>query len=243
MTGEPGDGKSYFTDALVRRIQKDAKERLGQDWTVCDTAATNPFDEYNGSEIFVMDDVRGFSLNASDWLKLMDPDRAGMGSARYHNKRIAARVIIINSEKTPVEFFYYVKSMGEGSRSEAMDQFFRRILARVFVYRVSRDYDARRFFAGHPEGVQLDERRIHIGHVGRVPARTLWPSKLPAGTSVTVRYDFVDGAVNMDCGEAAAHLSGLVMERNGAGIELDEGEDGCGGDVYGVAEAADDGRE
>ena len=243
VTGESGDGKSYFTDALVRRIQKDAKERLGQDWTVCDTAATNPFDDYNGSEIFVMDDLRGFSLTASDWLKLMDPDRIGMGSARYHNKRIAARVIIINSEKSALEFFYYVKSMGDGSRSEAMDQFFRRILARVFVYRVSNDVDVRRLKAGHPDGVQPGERRVQIGHVGRVPPRTLWTSKLPAGAHVTVHYDFLDGVANMDCGEAAAHLSGLVMERNGAGIELDEGEDGCGGDVYSVAEVVDNASE
>lgn len=235
VTGKPGDGKSYFTDALVRRIQKDAKERLGQDWTVCDTAATNPFDDYNGSEIFVMDDLRGFSLTASDWLKLMDPDRIGIGSARYHNKRIAARVIIINSEKSAVEFFYYVKSMGNKDGSEAMDQFFRRILARVLVYRVEGDYNARRLLAGHPEGTKPDERRVYIGHMGRTPLRQLSTKGLPPGTCVPVNHDFLEGPLNMDFDEAAMHLSGLVMERNGAGIELDEGEDGCGGDVYAAA--------
>ena len=220
ITGKSRAGKSYFTDALVRRIQKDVKERLGQAWNVFSCAASNPFDEYDGSEIFVMDDLRGTALTASDWLKLMDPDRSSIGSARYHNKRIAARVLIINSERSAVEFFFYAKSTGGGDRSETMDQFFRRILARVIVYRVPDDPNA---------------RRIHVGHMEEVPERPVSSRGLPPGTMLMVHHDFAGGRLDMDFDEGAAYLSGLVMERNGAGIELDEGEDGCGDDVYAAA--------
>ena len=227
VTGKSHVGKSKFTERLVKRIQKDVKERLGQDWSVCDTASKNPFDDYNGSEILVMDDLRGISLGVSDWLKLMDPDRIGMGSARYHNKRIAARLIIINSERDVLTFFYYA-IMGSGDRAEAMDQFFRRILARVVVYRVPED---------------MNVRRIEVGHMEEVPERPVSSKGLPWGTTLMLSHDFAAGKADMDLDEGAAYLSGLVMERNGAGIELDEGEDGCGGDVYSVAEVVDNGGD
>ncbi len=133
ITGRPGAGKSFFTDQLAKSLQEQAKEH-GEDWEICSVAASNPFDEYRGEEILVMDDLRGMSLTASDWLKLLDPDRVNTGTARYRNKRMACRTIIINSEKDLCEFFFYMKGMGSAGSQEAMDQFFRRIMARVVVY-------------------------------------------------------------------------------------------------------------
>lgn len=132
ITGNAGSGKSMFTEAVAKRIQERAKEETGETWTICTVAANNPFDEYMGDEILIMDDLRGLSLGASDWLKLLDNDRVNVGSARYRNKKIACRTILINSEKDVVEFFYYLK---DGNGSEAMDQFIRRLLARVVVLR------------------------------------------------------------------------------------------------------------
>ncbi len=138
ITGCSHVGKSIFTDCLVKFIQDEAKKH-GEDWTVCSTCATNPFDEYMGDEIIIMDDLRGASLTAPDWLKLLDPDRPATVSARYHNKKVAARVIIINSAVNVVEFFYFMK----GGNKESMDQFIRRILCKVVVYRIP-DHDFRR---------------------------------------------------------------------------------------------------
>ncbi len=138
VTGRAGSGKSMFTDNLVNNILREAKEH-GEEWEVCSVAASNPFDEYRGEEILVMDDLRGMSLTASDWLKLLDADRVNTGSARYRNKKMACRVIIINSEKDVLEFFYYLKGMGSAGCAEAMDQFVRRILARIVVYRCDND--------------------------------------------------------------------------------------------------------
>lgn len=58
ITGKSHSGKSMFTDALVKYVQKDAEKELGEHWSVCSVAASNPFDEYMGEEILVMDDLR-----------------------------------------------------------------------------------------------------------------------------------------------------------------------------------------
>ena len=140
ITGPAGAGKTRFTKTFIRSLQEESVLRFGAEnrWYVCQTAASNPFDEYSGEEILFMDDVRGWALCAEDWLKLMDPYNAGPGSARYHNKVMACRTVIITSTKEPLEFFYYCK-MGGGDRSEAMDQFLRRImsLVRVIPYQPS----------------------------------------------------------------------------------------------------------
>lgn len=192
VTGPSHSGKSCFTDALVKRLIADAKEQLGQDWTVCSAAASNPFDEYRGEEIMVMDDLRGMAMTASDWLKLLDPDRVNVGSARYHNRQIACRAVIINSERDVLDFFYFVK--GSGDRSEAMDQFFRRIFARVIVYRVG------------------DVRRLRIGHMQETaPYEAQEPGKV---TQMTLHHDFGGDEMDVDYDTALAHLSDLVMRRN-----------------------------
>ena len=203
ITGKSHAGKSYFTDALAARIQADAKEKLGQDWSICGCAASNPFDDYDGSEILVMDDLRGVAMGASDWLKLLDPDRVNMASARYKNKRVAARVIIINSEKNVLDFFYYMKGSGGGDRSEAMDQFFRRIFARGIVYRVPDNLDARRVVIGHMQETE--------------PFKLPEPGKLNYDGSpveMTLHHNFLANELDMSFDDALAHMAGLVMDRN-----------------------------
>ncbi len=51
-------------------------------------ASSNPSDEYLGEEIIKWTrDLRGMAMNqVSDWLQLMDPERAETASARYKNK-------------------------------------------------------------------------------------------------------------------------------------------------------------
>ena len=134
VTGPAGAGKTRFTKEFIRLLEEESAIRYGEEnrWHVCQTAASNPFDEYSGEEILFMDDVRGAAMSAEDWLKLMDPYNASPGSARYHNKVMACRTVIITSTKGPLEFFYFCK-MGGGDRNEAMDQFLRRIMSLVRV--------------------------------------------------------------------------------------------------------------
>lgn len=134
IMGAPGAGKTRFSMELIRHIQDQAKHDTGEDWTCCRTASTNPVDDYNGEEILLMDDVRGSSMRADDWLKLLDPYNFSPSSARYRNKNVVARAIIITATMHPVEFFYYANEFKRGvGAEEAIDQFLRRLTALVEV--------------------------------------------------------------------------------------------------------------
>lgn len=134
IMGTPGSGKTRFAMEYAKRLVREAKEKLGEDWSIGSTASTNPVDDYMGEEILVMDDVRGSTMRADDWLKLLDPYNASPSSARYRNKVVTARVIIITAVIPPYEFFYYTKGVGQGSaQSEAIDQFLRRLLSIIEV--------------------------------------------------------------------------------------------------------------
>ena len=83
ITGQAGAGKTRFSKRFVDAIADYSAKDGGDRWRICQTAATNPLDDYTGEEILFMDDVRGGSLSASDWLKLLDPYNISPGSARY----------------------------------------------------------------------------------------------------------------------------------------------------------------
>lgn len=206
ITGKSHAGKSWFTDRLVERLKADAREQLGQEWTACGCAASNPVDDYDGSEILIMDDLRGMAMTASDWLKLMDPDRVNNISARYKNKRVACRALIINSERPALEFFYYLKGSGGGDRAEAMDQFFRRLTAHVVVYRVPDDPETRRAIVGEmretmPYQVQSPSGREYNGEQA----------------TLTLSHDMRENEQDMEYDAALDRLADIAMRRNGAG--------------------------
>lgn len=130
LTGDSGVGKSRFAKTFVKELISLANTN-NYSWSNVVTAGTNIFDEVNGEEILLLDDVRGDSLTASDWLKLLDPYRISPISARYRNRMGSARVIIITSTKHPLKFFYHTK----GNEKEDLSQFIRRIDSLVTLYR------------------------------------------------------------------------------------------------------------
>lgn len=134
LMGDAGSGKTSFAKDLIKDLIDNAKKEFNEDWQVCQTASTNPVDDYQGEEILLMDDVRGSSMRADDWLKLLDPWNVSPSSARYRNKIVTARVIIITATLHPAEFFYYAKSVGGGTaQSEAIDQFLRRLMGVLHI--------------------------------------------------------------------------------------------------------------
>ena len=131
ITGAPGAGKTRLANKLATAIQEEAKNN-GANWRIYRGGALNPFDEYSGEEIVILDDLRISSMSASDWLKILDPYNNATMSARYKNKQQSSRVIIMTSYLDPVEFFYYAK--GNGGNVEAVGQFLRRIEAVLQVF-------------------------------------------------------------------------------------------------------------
>ena len=155
--GKSGLGKSTFAKELTKDIVQLAKLN-NQKWQSVLTAGTNMFDEVNGEEILLLDDVRGDSLTASDWLKVLDPYSISPVSARYQNKTAASKVIIITSSKHPLTFFYHTK----GNFQEDLSQYVRRIEQLVTVKGTS---DELIFAESHPERFSNNRRRIpEIGH-------------------------------------------------------------------------------
>ena len=147
ITGKSGLGKSRFAKTFVKELISLANINNYR-WSEVVTAGTNIFDEVNGEEILLLDDVRGESLTASDWLKLLDPYNISPISARYQNRMGSARVIIITSTKHPLEFFYHTK----GNEREDLSQFIRRFDSLITLFSES-SHSATRFFQSSPKKV------------------------------------------------------------------------------------------
>ena len=122
ISAPSGAGKTRFANELIDTLQRVAL-KYNQQWEVCKTASTNAFDDYNGQEILLLDDMRGSSMTVSDWLKLLDPYMISPISARYRNKIGSAKVIIITSTKEPIPFFKIAKE----NDNEDSGQFVRRM--------------------------------------------------------------------------------------------------------------------
>lgn len=156
ITGKSGLGKSRFAKSFVKELISLANIN-NYSWSDVVTAGTNIFDEVNGEEVLLLDDVRGDSLTASDWLKLLDPYNISPISARYHNRMGSARVIVITSTKHPLEFFIHTK----GNEKEDLAQFIRRTTSLVTLYRDSPSCDTRYF---HSSPKSVPNRRLKVPH-------------------------------------------------------------------------------
>ena len=143
--GASGLGKSTFAKEIAKNLIQLAKLN-NKKWQSVVTAGTNMFDEVNGEEILLLDDVRGDSLTASDWLKVLDPYNISPISARYQNKIGAAKVIIITSSKHPLTFFYHTK----GNNHEDLSQYVRRI---THLVTLKGNSDSPTFHEAQPERI------------------------------------------------------------------------------------------
>ncbi len=193
VTGQAGSGKTRMAKELCNRLIEDSRSR-DDTWRLCSTASTNPMDDYNGEEILLMDDVRGSAMTASDWLKLLDPYNTSPASARYRNKQPACRVIVITSTKEPIEFFSYCKQIGGGDRSEALDQFMRRIQCLTRVIKADRYEDA----------------TAYIGDSKQVDS---YSRQVSSTDYVQLSYSFDDGS-EYGIKDAVEHLAVKVAENN-----------------------------
>jgi hypothetical protein len=119
IQGKPGIGKTRLTSLIADKLEEYGIEN-GFESKIYNASSSNPFDDYVGEDILILDDLRVKSLSVSDWLKIFDPLNSARMSARYKNKMVVPRTIIVANYQSPVDFFKELKG-------EDLDQFVRRV--------------------------------------------------------------------------------------------------------------------
>lgn len=119
IQGDSDIGKSELAKSIALQVQGKLNE-IGLRGDIYSASSANPFDNYTGEEILLLDDVREDTMRASDWLKLFDPLNSARMSARYQNKLVVPRLIIMPVYMSPKLFFGRIKA-------EDLNQFLRRI--------------------------------------------------------------------------------------------------------------------
>lgn len=153
VSGRAGHGKTRLAKTVADGLIKCSKGT----WRAFQTASDHPFDSYDGEEIIILDDVRANSLNATDWLHLLDPHNSGVTSARYHDAKPMPRLLIITTTSPAHEFFSYAKGMGN---DEPIDQFLRRIQWSVNVVDVDKLNIGHNRKLENPRELQLSDRVV-----------------------------------------------------------------------------------
>ena len=129
ISGLSGAGKSTFAKQVAHWMVDQARKK-GETWQIYNASAEHAFDSYAGQEVVLLDDLRCYSMTPSDWLKLLDPYNVAQVSARYKNRGVVAKALIITSVHSPEAFF------AEACRgqSEPIIQFIRRIMMHAVIY-------------------------------------------------------------------------------------------------------------
>lgn len=117
--GKSSLGKSYLARTIAQKVREYAEENRFKS-RIYSASSSNPFDDYYGEDIILLDDIRPDSLRKADWLKLLDPINTSRMSARFTNKQVVPRLILITNTQLPEQFFNIFKD-------EALDQYIRRI--------------------------------------------------------------------------------------------------------------------
>ena len=92
----------------------------------------DPLQTYAGEDAIILDDLRPETFTLSNLLKLLDNHTSSAASARYHDRWLAAKVIIITTVLS-IEAFYH--RLSQGMRDEPLRQLMRRCKFMIYVRR------------------------------------------------------------------------------------------------------------
>ena len=166
IQGKPGIGKSTLARDIALEVQG-ALENAGLRGGTYSASAKNPFDNYSGEEILILDDLREDSLAPADWLKLFDPINSARMSARYRNKLVVPRLVIMSAYMSPKQFFGQIQE-------EDINQYLRRV---NYSSEIARKHGMEERFYSVSEVRENKEN----GHYQR-----------PDGSSVVLNFDYED---------------------------------------------------
>ena len=125
ITGEAGAGKTT--------VAKQYCEQHG--YSYCVSGSTrDPLQDYQGEDALILDDLRPETFSLADLLKLLDLHTASSAGARYHDKWLEVRIIIITTV-LPIESFYCLMV----GRDEPFEQLKRRCRTMIHLTRTTMD--------------------------------------------------------------------------------------------------------
>lgn len=132
ICGSAGSGKTTYAKQYCEN----------NNLSYCISASSrDPLQDYEGQDAIILDDLRPENFSLSDLLKLLDNHTASSASARYHDRWVNAKVIIITTV-LPIEKFFHRINL----RDEPIQQLYRRcrVMLRMthdkvefFIYRES----------------------------------------------------------------------------------------------------------
>ncbi|HEL1982184.1 TPA: plasmid replication protein [Streptococcus suis] len=166
IQGKPGIGKSTLARDLALETQKRLNAQ-GLKGEIYSAGSKNPFDNYYGEEILLLDDLRKDSISGTDWLKLFDPINSARMSARYQNKLVVPRLVILSAYMSPKTFFGQIET-------EDLNQYLRRI---NFSSEISLKYG-------------MDDRYYSVAQVKE--HKEVGYYQRSDGSSIVLNFDFED---------------------------------------------------
>ena len=124
-----GDYSGVGKTAYAKQKAEELKNAYGYS-NYMTSANNDPFQDYKGEEIVIIDDIKPNDIELSDLLRLLDPYNATSVRSRYSNKYVSADVIFVTSMYSPEQFF--IESSIDLDK-EPIDQLLRRISSVCYV--------------------------------------------------------------------------------------------------------------
>ncbi len=96
VTGKAGTGKTYYAKKFL--------EKLDYDFAVS-SSSNDPFQDYQGQDAIILDDVRDTVFEFQDLLKMLDNNTASSFKSRFANKVFNGKMIVLTSS-VPLHYWY-----------------------------------------------------------------------------------------------------------------------------------------
>ncbi len=96
VTGKAGSGKTYYAKKFL--------EKLDYDFAVS-SSSNDPFQDYQGQNAIILDDVRDTVFEFQDLLKMLDNNTSSSIKSRFANKVFNGKMIVITSS-IPLHYWY-----------------------------------------------------------------------------------------------------------------------------------------
>lgn len=131
ITGKAGSGKTYYAKKFLKQLDYDF---------AISSSSNDPYQDYQGQDAIILDDVRDTVFEFQDLLKMLDNNTSSSVKSRFANKVFNGKMIVLTSS-IPLQYWY--KSMNSSmpawykavrmSGNEDFNQLCRRISCYVVV--------------------------------------------------------------------------------------------------------------